>query len=404
MEIKMRYGGGRMTSTALTAGKRNTCVRMCSLLYVGLFCRGTYAQSETVLNQIQWEHADSPLIIMLLIAGLLVAGFFIFVHIWRQRREREYSLELSQDYFDEYVQKYKLTDTEVDMLRQLLTYENVRQQQTIFQSIYLFERCVQAHIETLRKPGGFSEYAQQDRDSISSVRKKIGFGYVPLEHPLVSTRNIEVGVRGSLFHSESKAKLLDNVMVANNTELSLMFKYDDDEQEEVYLSAGDMLRFTFFRKNDGIYDIPVAVIAKGDDANIEVAHTLKFKRSQRRKYVRLEKMLSLRVRLIKTIDPDKSEVKVGTAFDCRGADIGGGGLSFLFEKSLRTGDIVSLSFKLGEKTYTGIRGKIVRISLQEGKTTTIIRHHVKFVKIEPRVQERIIKFIFQQQRQMIQWR
>jgi c-di-GMP-binding flagellar brake protein YcgR len=363
-----------------------------------------HAQSESLLRQIRWKHADSSLIIIIVITGIVIAAFFVFWYVWRRYKVREDSLSLSQDYFDEYARKFKLTRPEISMLRRLLTYENVLQQQTIFQSIYLFERCVHAHMETLRHGARTGEEAAQDDEIIASLRKKIGFGYIPLEHPLVSTRNIEIGVRGGFYHHTHSTKLLDSVMVVKNTERSLFFSYDEEEQDSISIASGDMLRFTFFRKNDGIYEIPCQVLQQHSDGTIEVTHTLDFKRSQRRKYVRLEKMFTLRVRLIKTRDPEKSEVKVGTAFECRGVDIGGGGVSFLSEQSLKAGDMVSLSFGFGGRTFSGVRGTVLRISLQEGKTTTLRRHHVKFVHIEPHVQEQIIKFIFQQQRQQIQWR
>lgn len=86
------------------------------------------------------------------------------------------------------------------------------------------------------------------------------------------------------------------------------------------------------------------------------------------------------------------------------SDISGGGLSFLHEQSLRLGDLVSLSFDLPGQVFAGITGKIVHLTLLEGKGAQVFKHHVQFVNIDQRKRESIIKYVFEKERQLSQLR
>jgi c-di-GMP-binding flagellar brake protein YcgR len=79
-------------------------------------------------------------------------------------------------------------------------------------------------------------------------------------------------------------------------------------------------------------------------------------------------------------------------------------MGFICPSALKPGDLVSLTFQLGSMQVMGLAGKILRISLQEGKSQTLFRHHVEFTTIEPSRREQIVRFVFERQRQMNQWR
>jgi len=44
------------------------------------------------------------------------------------------------------------------------------------------------------------------------------------------------------------------------------------------------------------------------------------------------------------------------------------------------------------------------VSLQEIHDTTFYRHSMQFINIETAIREKIIKFVFEKQRQLSQWR
>jgi c-di-GMP-binding flagellar brake protein YcgR len=81
------------------------------------------------------------------------------------------------------------------------------------------------------------------------------------------------------------------------------------------------------------------------------------------------------------------------------SDISGGGLSFQHEQSLRLGDLIAISFDLAGQSFAGITGKIVHLTLREGKSAQQFKHHVQFVNIEQRRQEDIIRYVLEKERQ-----
>jgi c-di-GMP-binding flagellar brake protein YcgR len=63
-----------------------------------------------------------------------------------------------------------------------------------------------------------------------------------------------------------------------------------------------------------------------------------------------------------------------------------------------------MHFSLSTGKFSAVPGKVLRVSLQEGKLTTWYRHHIQFTNIESQHRDRIIKYIFEKQRQINQMR
>jgi hypothetical protein len=242
------------------------------------------------------------------------------------------------------------------------------------------------------------------RDLFSDLRLKMGFMHLPLEFPLVSTRNISLGQVGSLFSAGTSRMLFRKVSVMENTAFFLTVKYNVDHEEVHRLTPGQTVRFAFARRNDGLYGIQTAVVKLGRPGVVDLYHTLDIKRNQLRQYVRIETNLPLALRLLKTADAEKSEIKTGESLNARLSDVSGGGLSFVFDRSLRLGDLISLSFNLPGAPCAGIMGKIVHLSLCDIQGKTCYRNHVQFLNIESRKREKIISYVFEKERQANQWR
>jgi hypothetical protein len=195
------------------------------------------------------------------------------------------------------------------------------------------------------------------------------------------------------------------VHVVDNTEFDFTVEFVTERLELTQLERGSVLRFVFTRKNDGVYGV-AGTVADGSFAggSITFLHTLDLRRNQLRQYVRMEVSLPVKVRLVKTLAAESSMVQIGEVLESKMVDLSGGGLSFLGEKSLRPGDLVSLHFSLPHGMFGGCGAKVVRISLQEGKSITYYRHHVQFTNLETSKREQIVRYIFEKQRQINQWR
>lgn len=335
----------------------------------------------------------------MLVTILVFAGVYI-VRSFRDRAEREAK---SENLFLDTAARLGLTIEEREKLTELLSHQNVMEPHTIFQSLPLFEQALDAEINRMIGGGAPLSADGPEGQLIAGLRKKLGFAHLPLEHPLVSTRNISIGQSGSVFAKEGNKPLFNKVSVVDNNTFYFTLQYDVEKEDHFSIGPGTILRFVFARQNDGLYGVQAKVVSIQGGA-IDLLHSLDLRRNQLRQYVRIETNLPLRFRLLSTKDPDKSEIQRGALITSRMSDISGGGASFLYEQSLRLGDLVSISFDLPGSAFAGITGKIVHLSLREGKSGQLFKHHVQFVNIEQRKREGIIKYVFEKERQMSQWR
>jgi c-di-GMP-binding flagellar brake protein YcgR len=247
---------------------------------------------------------------------------------------------------------------------------------------------------------------QQDEENalLSSIRHKAGFSHLPYEMPLMSTRNIAVGQVGSIFGKNHQAALIQKASVVESNEFSFTLQYNVDKEDLVEIPLGSEIKFAFARQADGVYGVLTRVIADEGAGTLICTHSLNIRRNQLRQYVRIEMAGSVKMRLIKAADPQHSEIREGQAAEARIADISGGGISFVFDKSFKVGDIISTAFSMPGGTFAGIQCKILRISLVEARDATRYRHHGLFLNIEPRKRDTIVKYVFEKQRQQSQWR
>jgi hypothetical protein len=337
---------------------------------------------------------------IILSAGIIVTGVIILViYNVRVRRKRPGEEEQSKNLFLESADRLGLSTEERDKLFTLLSYQNVPEPQTIFQSLPLFEQCVDADVNSLLKSDRQVSADGPEAALLSEIRKKLGFSHLSLEHPLVSTRNIPIGQVGSLFGREGNKAIFNKVSVVGNNSLYFTLQYDVEKEDQHRIVPDDVVRFVFARQNDGLYGIQAKVANVNDPGVLDLLHTLELRRNQLRQYARIETDLPLRFRLLTTKDPDKSEIQRGHLITTRMSDISGGGLSFLHEQSLRLGDLIALSFDLTGQSFAGITGKIVHLTLREGKSAQQFKHHVQFVNIEQRRQEDVIRYVLEKERQ-----
>lgn len=364
----------------------------------------TVFSQESLLDKLGWNTPRFILNISILFMVLMVLAALVVFYIHRFVKKRLKDKEQSVNLFLENKERCKLTDAEAEYVTSLLRHQNVPDPHVIFQSLELFEKCLDSEVREILRSRPSKEELKAKDALISEIRRKIGFHHLPLEHPLVSTRNISMGQVGSVFGKNSNRPLFRKVTVVDNGPFVFRIQYDVEKEDVVHIGAGHILRFAFARQNDGLYGVQVDVARAENAGTIDVYHTLDMRRNQLRQFVRIETALTLKFRLVKTPDPLKSEVKLGELIAAKLSDISGGGLSFLYEKSLRLGDIVSLNFDLPGASCAGITGKIVHLSLREAKAGTLFKNHVQFENIEPRKREKIITYVFEKERQISQWR
>ena len=361
------------------------------------------ACAESLIEQIGWEGATGRIMASVVIVLVSVLLIMITLYLRTQLKMKSDRADASNKLFHDYAKKTDLYPSETKRLRQLLSHEVTPHPHTIFQSASLFERCIDAEIRLLLLTKNDTGLLEDDETILANIRKKLGYGYLPLEHPLLSTRNIETGQVMTVFRTTGTAPLIQHAVIVMNRETFFRLQYNVDNEDPVDFLAGQEVRLAFARQGDGVYGVQVEICRIDSPSTFDCFHSLNFKRNQMRQYVRIEVNLPIRVRVI---PPQQTEAFEPFALhvDAKLVDISGGGLSFLYEKPFVPGDVVSMQFSLSTGAFSGITGKVLRVSLQEGKSTTWYRHHIQYLLIEQQHRDRIVKYIFEKQRQQNQLR
>ncbi|MFP4012624.1 MAG: PilZ domain-containing protein [Chitinispirillaceae bacterium] len=359
--------------------------------------------SRNLISQIGWKGADSGVIWG--VVSILSLSFMLLslLYVGSRRKVIKDEEELSAKLFEDSCRRVELNEQETEALKTLLTYEDELKPHIIFESIGIFERCVDAHINHLFEQQLSSEKLLEEEIILKSLRNKMGFTFLPPEHPLISTRNISVGQKASVFTQDGKIPLAQNCTVVLMNETGFTIKAQEDQKHKLNLSSGATVLLAFTRQCDGVYSILVKVKDCETIGKPEFYHTLEFSRNQMRQHIRMEVNLPLRFRVLESAGTDEGRVTAQRQAS-RVVEIGGGGLSFFHNEALRIGDVLALSVQLPDGMVGGIRAKVLRISFLEGKTTSQYKHHVQFLSIDPREREQIVHFIFEKQRQVNQMR
>ncbi|MCM8901197.1 PilZ domain-containing protein [Caldicoprobacter algeriensis] len=165
--------------------------------------------------------------------------------------------------------------------------------------------------------------------------------------------------------------------------------------EPVVLSIGQRIRINFFRERGQFY-FEAEVI---DRQRTETVYLIRLKqtspihRLQRRSFYRLKISLPVLFRLIEQGPEQPDYMKAYTA------DISGGGMRLLTDKKLEPGQQVECRIPIGERGFLELKGLVVRVvPCVEGNYKFEVG--VKFVDILEAERDRLIQFIFQQQRRL----
>ena len=373
-----------------------------SILLIILFAMSVNAQS--ILTKIGWHGARLSVIVSVIAIFIIIAFLLILYYMMQYLKQKRASRHHSEKLFKEACNRLGLSSAEIEKIRYLLHHENLIEPQVIFQSISMYERCVDKEIKELISRSVSEEQEKRENDILSSIRRKAGFHHLALEHPLVSTRNLSIGQSGSLYGKNLKKPLIQNARVVGSNEFTFSLQYNVDKEEICHMTEGDEIKFAFSRQSDSVYGVPLKVVSADGSGTIEVSHTINLRRNQLRQYVRVEISLPLKFRLMNSDNIEKSEIQRGELVEAKMSDISGGGMSFICERTLRVGDIISLAFDLPNAKFAGVASKVLRISLQEGKSKTFFKHHVQYKSLEPRRRDFVVKYVFDKQRQISQWR
>ncbi|MDR0331015.1 MAG: PilZ domain-containing protein, partial [Chitinispirillales bacterium] len=246
---------------------------------------------------------------------------------------------------------------------------------------------------------------QEQEEILLSLRKKLGYGVIAADQRLYSTRNMSVGQKVTLVvpgPGGGQKPHSIGAMVSHVGEFWFTARIVEDFGGLVSVGGWE-IRLAFLREGDAAYSVSARVRDAEAAGLINFFHTMKLLRNQHRQYMRLDINMPIKYKVIERID---SEERAFTdEFAAHTIDISGGGVCFIADVPLAAGDTILLTLSIPGATLSGIRSKILKVLPVEGKgAATRYRHLVQFVLIEQQQRDKIVKFIFEKQRTLLQMR
>lgn len=152
-----------------------------------------------------------------------------------------------------------------------------------------------------------------------------------------------------------------------------------------------------YADNGAVYTFAAEVIAQNIQTppTITLGHPYDVKRIQRRNFVRLDAKLNVTMEKV-----DDKLVPTGETFSGITADISGGGMMFLTTKKLTWGENLQATVLFSDDESVKAVGRVVRYT--ENPPTVKYKYSVglEYTVIEEPERDKIIKFIFNRQREL----
>lgn len=386
-------------------------LRRVSLCAVIIIFVPEFVLAEGILDQIGWRDSIRKDPTLEIVLGIIIISIFFMVYraclnIREEIKKRKIRLQEEELSMREFVRKRRdagLNEREVDLLLSMMKKKNVSKIHTVFESVELFESCVDREIRDLTLKRMLREKKEEKGETIMSLREKLGYCNLPSNVPLVSTRNIPVGQIGSVYGKSAKVSgrmvlMVNRAEIIESNSFTFKLRYDSNKEEAHNFLSGERVSFSFSREGDARYRVFLTVLSSGPSSTIELLHTSSLKRRQSRHEFRFEIPISVKGRLLKkSIMNDDTETAEGEPFLINTCTISGGGLSFIHERSLGADDLLKVNFDILDTSFTDISLKIICALTCNGESNVFI-YHAQFVDIENVTRERIIKLIFEMAR------
>ncbi len=364
-----------------------------------------------ILDQIGWRDPSRNDPTLILAVGIIIAAFAILIYrVWldsmekiEERKKRHAEEEFSRKEFSKRRRQAGLNESEADLLLFLLKNKRVSKPHTVFESVTLFESCVDLEIRNLLlKKTAPTDRMERGRE-IMKLRERLGFNRLSVEVSLASTRNMISGQAGAVYGRSSKSPdrlvlLINRAEIMETGPFTFKLKYDAQKEESCYFLPGERISFSFSRDGDARYRVALTVAGAGTPGIVELYHSSNLKRSQSRREFRLDMEKAVVVKVLKkSIMSNNSEIKKGENITAKMCTISGGGLSFIHEGHLGVGDMLEVDFDIMDSLFTGIPSKILSVLSLDDELKRY-KYLIQFVDIENTVREQIVKQVFEMAR------
>jgi c-di-GMP-binding flagellar brake protein YcgR len=220
---------------------------------------------------------------------------------------------------------------------------------------------------------------------------------------LMEKIKIAIGTRLEMKILDSYAEKSDNLYISqllehgkNNT---LIISTPIHEARLVYVPMDGLIRLFFLYQDLGLVTFTAKVTYKGTRGNISIIGIVPvsdFEKIQRRKYYRLDCLLKAEYTFLDEDGGTSEEIWKNAV--CK--NISASGACFVIEEQFPRGKVIKCRITLNDTTGIAAIAVVLRIEKLENSTRRF-EHGLYFKEISESDQNKLIKFIFEQQRLLL---
>ncbi|GHV15683.1 hypothetical protein AGMMS49938_14540 [Fibrobacterales bacterium] len=313
---------------------------------------------------------------------LVVVGF----EIYRSNKVREDLLKVAWKKFKDQARTLRLSGREVDLLTEIVQESALQEPNSVLKSPHVLETCLE------KIYNGEKVFALPDDKlaDIRNLRKSLNFLPLSREIAFSCTRQFDEG---------EKCMVQIPADTANATHKGMAIVIHIEEKfwtiagiEGAPIAPGTSIRMNLTRAGDAEYSFRTT-IREEKNGELVLLHTDKLNRAQQRNWVRVDVSLPVEVSKVE-------EGRISDVFDGKIIDMSGGGVGIALPMKLMTGTKLMLSFELpGQPPIYNLLVKVVRVAGAFRNDATKTIHSVAFDGDVHSVQEQIIQYVFEKQRQ-----
>ncbi|MDR3000720.1 MAG: PilZ domain-containing protein [Fibromonadaceae bacterium] len=315
---------------------------------------------------------------------ILLVVAVVFYEIRRANKAKQELLDLAWKRFDFSALKLKLSQSGITLLKKIAQEAVLQDPDSIIRSPNVFEHS----LEKYYKSNKIESISKEKLAEIRSLRKAMGFLPLPREVPFISTRQFASGEKCMVQIESEPTAHKEMCQIHNSEELNWSIARPGVSRVPV----GTWVSMNFTRPGDAEYTFKVQVLSDSSDELI-LGHSTKLNRAQQRNWVRIDVNIPVEVTQVEGNN-------IGDIFFGKIVDMSGGGLGMALPVKLQNGTDLRLDFALpGHGQIDKLQVKVVRVAGQCNKDPSKTVHSVAFEGEIHAIQEQIIQYVFEKQRQ-----
>ena len=367
----------------------------CFLFVLLIFNLG-HAGLDQTLASVKKTFSDgaSPVaVIAITIAALVIIAIAVYNEIRKSIAREKQRAKVSWGAFNSSSKEKGLLSAEIEILTEVLQKTKYPNAELILDSSQAFENAVEMFYKINRGARNIDSYKL---DLIKELRHKLGYFPLPVETPFLSTRQFSPSARIMIELIDKGMAVNTNVSFVNEEKWGVLNNFD----KSIKVQKDTPVRLIITRAGDAEYTIECKIFDVQDN-EIIINHTRRLHRKQLRSWVRIDVNLPVVAKLVST--PNNEEVE-NLIIEGRIVDLSGGGLAMVLPHHFVVGSVVAASFVVNGMPMEDVQAKIVRVSVIGDATDPKYNHSVSFVDERKELQEKIVRYVFDKQRQDLQWK